>query len=109
MKVRLIAESMNKTDRNDAHIVLDLFKREYMPESYLPPREISESHARNISNMALDIFSMIHDENASRLRESIHSWVLQIDGTPDSEFSMIFVVRDSISGFTLWSILNHHK
>ncbi|MCL4412103.1 MAG: transposase [Candidatus Thermoplasmatota archaeon] len=45
-KVRLIAESMNKTDRNDAHILLDLYKREYMPESYLPPREISES--RNI-------------------------------------------------------------
>ena len=46
LKVRLIAESMNKTDRNDAHILLDIFKREYMPESYLPPREISES--RNI-------------------------------------------------------------
>ena len=45
-KVRLIAESMNKTDRNDAHILLDLYKREYVPESYLPSREISES--RNI-------------------------------------------------------------
>lgn len=45
-KVRLIAESMNKTDRNDAHILLDLYRREYMPESYLPSREISES--RNI-------------------------------------------------------------
>ena len=45
-KVRLIAKSMNKTDRNDAHILLDLYKREYMPESYLPSREISES--RNI-------------------------------------------------------------
>ena len=33
LKVRLIAESMKKTDRNDAHILLDLFKREYMPES----------------------------------------------------------------------------
>ena len=64
---------------------------------------ISESHARNISNLAMDIFSMIHDENTGRLRESMHSWILQIDGTPDSEFSMIVVVMDSISGFTLWS------
>ena len=26
LKVRLIAESVNKTDRNDAHILLDLYK-----------------------------------------------------------------------------------
>lgn len=41
-KVRLIAESLNKTDRNDAHILLDLFKRSYMPESYLSPDDIRE-------------------------------------------------------------------
>ena len=27
MKVRLIAESAKKTDRNDAHILLDLFRK----------------------------------------------------------------------------------
>ncbi|MCL4335267.1 MAG: IS110 family transposase, partial [Candidatus Thermoplasmatota archaeon] len=32
MKVRLISESMKKTDRNDAHILLDLFRKQYMPE-----------------------------------------------------------------------------
>ena len=32
LKVRLIAESMNKTDRNNAHILLDLYNREYTPE-----------------------------------------------------------------------------
>ena len=42
LKVRMIAESMNKTDRNDAHILLDLFKREYLPESYLPSYETRE-------------------------------------------------------------------
>jgi transposase len=46
MKVKLIAESMKKTDRNDAHILLDLFRKQYMPESYLPSKEIRE--ARNI-------------------------------------------------------------
>ena len=45
---------------------------------------ISESHARNISNMALDIISIIHYESAEKLRESMKSWILQIDGTPDS-------------------------
>ena len=46
VKVRLIAESMKKTDRNDAHILLDLFIKQYMSESYLPSKEIRE--ARNI-------------------------------------------------------------
>ena len=46
MKVRLISESMKKTDRNDAHILLDLFRKQYMPESYLPSKYICE--ARNM-------------------------------------------------------------
>ena len=45
-RVRLIAESVNKTDRNDAHILLDLYKKSYMPESYLPSEDIRQS--RNI-------------------------------------------------------------
>ena len=40
MKVRLIAQFMKKTDRNDAHILLDLFRKQYMPESYSSKREI---------------------------------------------------------------------
>ncbi len=64
---------------------------------------ISESHAGNLSNMALDIISTMHYESAEKLRESMKSWILHIDGTPDSEFSMIVVVRDSLSGFNLWS------
>ena len=32
MKVRLIAESMKNTDRNDAHILPDLYNKSYMPE-----------------------------------------------------------------------------
>ncbi|MGC8563165.1 MAG: hypothetical protein ACP5NO_08270 [Thermoplasmata archaeon] len=31
--------------------------------------------------MALDIFSMMHQESAGKLRESMKSWILQIDGT----------------------------
>lgn len=45
-KVRLIAESMNKTDKNDVNISLDLYRRSYMQESYISPDDIRES--RNI-------------------------------------------------------------
>jgi hypothetical protein len=46
MKVTLIAESMKKTDENDTHILLDLYNKSYMPESYLHPADIRE--ARNL-------------------------------------------------------------
>jgi transposase len=36
MKVRAIAQSMKKTDRNDAHTLLELNRLGYVPESYLP-------------------------------------------------------------------------
>ena len=62
---------------------------------------ISERQARNLSNMALDIFVAKHQESSSILRDSMKSYVLQIDGTTDSEFSMIVAVRDALSGFTL--------
>ncbi len=42
-KVRIIAESTKKTDRNDAHVLMDLFKRDYLPESWLPPREVRDA------------------------------------------------------------------
>ena len=55
------------------------------------------------NDVMIDAFSQIHRSSFHRLSESMKSWILQIDGTPDSEFSMIVVVRDSISGFVLWS------
>ena len=64
-------------------------------------RGISESHARNVTNMALGIFSRIHEENIPKLKAAMHSYILQVDGTTDSNFDMIVVVRDPLSGFTL--------
>ena len=64
---------------------------------------ISERQARNLSNMALDIMGKIHDESFSILKKYLSSYILQIDGTVDGDFAMIVVVRDSISGFTLYS------
>lgn len=63
---------------------------------------ISERHVRNISNLALDIFMTIHEGASRKLRESMSSYILQIDGTTDSEFSMIIAVRDAISDFVLY-------
>ena len=63
---------------------------------------VSEGHARRLSNQALTIFREIHEENIPNLCKSMNSYILQIDGTTDSEFSMIVAVRDSISDFVLY-------
>ncbi|MCL5786526.1 MAG: hypothetical protein M1151_07690 [Candidatus Thermoplasmatota archaeon] len=62
---------------------------------------VSGSHARSLCNTALDIFHKIHEESIPKLKERMKSYILQIDGTTDSEFSMIVAVRDAISGFVL--------
>ena len=43
LKLRMLPLSMKKTDKNDAHTILDLYKKTYLPESYFPPKEIRES------------------------------------------------------------------
>ena len=42
-KVRLIAQSVKKTDKIDAHIIMDLYKKDYLPKSYLPLREVRDA------------------------------------------------------------------
>ena len=64
---------------------------------------ISERHVRNLDNMALDIFPEIHEKNIEKLKQVMHPYVLQIDGTTDSDFSMIVVVRDALSNFVLYA------
>ena len=39
MKVKVIAQSVKKTDKIDAHTLLDLYKKDYLPESWLPDRK----------------------------------------------------------------------
>jgi hypothetical protein len=63
---------------------------------------VSEGHARKLTNQALEIFSEIHEDNVSKLYRNMNSYILQIDGTTDSEFSMIVAVKDSVSGFVLY-------
>ena len=68
---------------------------------------ISERYVRNLSNMAPDIFPEIHEKNIEKLKNVVNSYVLQIDGTADSDFSMIVAVKDSISDFIL--IVNRYR
>lgn len=70
---------------------------------------ISESHVRLLSSTALDIFRQIHEESYPVLRAAMNSYVLHIDGTTDGEFEMILVVRDSVSGFTLYAEKCHSE
>ena len=62
---------------------------------------ISDRHVRRLGSMALDIFKEIHGESVPILRDRMKSYILQIDGTTDSDFAMIVAVRDSISDFVL--------
>ncbi len=63
---------------------------------------MSERQVANLSNMALEIFAKIHEENSDKIRNAMNSYILQIDGTVDSEYSMIVAVRDTISDFVLY-------
>lgn len=42
MKVKLIAQSVKKTDKIDAHTIMDLYKKDYLPMSYLPAKEVRD-------------------------------------------------------------------
>ena len=42
-KVRLIAQSVKKTDKTDAHTLMDLYKKDYLPKSYLPSKEVRDA------------------------------------------------------------------
>jgi transposase len=42
-KIRLIAQSVKKTDKTDAHVLMDLYKKNYLPKSYLPSKEVRDA------------------------------------------------------------------
>lgn len=42
-KIKLIAQSVKKTDKNDAHVLMDLYKKDYLPKSYLPSKEVRDA------------------------------------------------------------------
>lgn len=69
-KVRLIAESVKKTDRTDAHTLLELYKVGYLPESYVPTKNI-----RDLRELCRDRASLVSEGTAikNRLRYKMFS------------------------------------
>ncbi|EQD47631.1 Transposase, IS116/IS110/IS902, partial [mine drainage metagenome] len=69
-KVRLIAESVRKTDKMDAHTLLDLYKAGYPPESYVPTKRI-----RELRELCRDRASLVEEATAlkNRLRYKMFS------------------------------------
>ncbi len=43
LKVRLIAQSVRKTNKIDAHVLMGLYKKDYLPKAYLLGREIRDA------------------------------------------------------------------
>jgi hypothetical protein len=58
---------------------------------------------RRLASTALSILMDIHNERSEDLKNAMPLYILQIDGTTDSEYSMIVVVRDFTSYLVLYS------
>lgn len=59
LRVRLIAESRKKTDRNDAKALADLLRMNMLPESYAPPLEVR--YERQITRHRLSLVRLRAD------------------------------------------------
>lgn len=76
-KVELIAKSRSKTDRNDAEILCDLLRTEFLPEAYVPTPE-----ARRIRELSRYLDDVV--KQTTRVKNQVHrllerAWVT----TPD--------------------------
>jgi len=57
---------------------------------------ISESHAGKASNSIIDAFRINHYRNIDKIKKFMESYILQIDGTADSEYNIIIAVKDPL-------------
>jgi transposase len=67
-RVRLIAESTVKTDKIDAQVLADLERIGYLPQAYIPPREVRDNRELLRYRMML-----VHDR--SRFKNAIHAMI----------------------------------
>ena len=81
---------MNKTNRNDAHVLLDLYKRSRMPESYLPPDDVRE--ARNICR---NIYFLVRQRTAvkNRIRDQSHRLGIDFSIIADQDLCRIAGIK----------------
>ncbi len=63
MKVRVIAQSVKKTDKIDAHTLLDLYKKDYLPRSWLPDHK-----TRNLRDLCRNRDFLVRQRTAVKNR-----------------------------------------
>lgn len=73
-KVRLIAQSVKKTDKVDAHTIMDLYKKDYLPKSYLPSKEI-----RDWRDLCREKAFLVRQRTAIKNRIRYQAYCLGID------------------------------
>ncbi len=73
--MKMIAKAPNKTDRNDAHRLLDAYNADYLPTSYLPPKEIRED--RNLCS-ARGFFVKQRAAVKNRMRYEAHKYGIEL-------------------------------
>jgi transposase len=73
-KVRLIAQSVKKTDKIDAHTVMDLYKKDYLPKSHL-----SEKDVRDARDLCRDRSLLIRQRVATINKIKYHAFCIGIN------------------------------
>ncbi len=73
-KVRLIAQSVRKTDKIDAHVLMDLYEKDYLPKAYLPDRRI-----REMRDLCRNRMLFVRQRTASKNSIRYHADCLSID------------------------------
>lgn len=73
-RVRLIAESVKKTDKIDAHVLMDLYKKDYLPRSYLPSKE-----TRDGRDLCRDRALLIRERTMIKNKIRYHAYCLGIE------------------------------
>ena len=73
-KVKLIAQSVKKTDKTDAHTVMDLYKKDYLPKSHLP-----EKYVRDARDLCNDRSLIIRQRVATINKIKYHAFCLGIE------------------------------
>ena len=73
-KVRLIAQPVKKTDKIDAHTIMDLYNKDYLPKSYLPSKDV-----RDARDMCRDRSLIVRQRVAIINKIKYHAFCLGIE------------------------------
>ncbi len=72
-RVKLIAQSVKKTDKIDAHTIMDLYKKDSLPRSYLPERAV-----RDARDLCRDRALLVRQRTGIKNKIKYHAFYLGI-------------------------------